>query len=157
MCGITAVPPSRDIHKTALGADQPVRWCHYATTPECLAQLRAVRAADRAVGSSCLLRAGCFADARGRLFCAVNAVCKTSGQFSFEERMGCGSGACAAVAAAVRCGRCAVGHTVTVKLDGGEAKVLCAADGRLFLSGPACCVFDGTAELDDAKFKNTTE
>ena len=34
-------------------------------------QLRAVRAADRAVGSSCLLRAGCFADARGRLFCAV--------------------------------------------------------------------------------------
>lgn len=71
--------------------------------------------------------------------------------------LGCGSGACAAVAAAVRCGRCAVGHTVTVKLDGGEAKVLCAADGRLFLSGPACCVFDGTAELDDAKFKNTTE
>ena len=46
-------------------------------------------------------------------------------------------------------------HTVTVKLDGGEAKVLCAADGRLFLSGPACCVFDGTAELDDAKFKTT--
>ena len=24
------------------------------------------------------------------MFCAVNAVCKTSGQFSFEERMGCG-------------------------------------------------------------------
>ena len=28
------------------------------------------------------------------MFCAVNAVCKTSGQFSFEERMGCGFGAC---------------------------------------------------------------
>ena len=41
LCGITAVPPSRDIHKTALGAEQTVRWCHYATTPECLAQLRA--------------------------------------------------------------------------------------------------------------------
>ena len=41
LCGITAVPPSRDIHKTALGAEQTVPWCHYATTPECLAQLRA--------------------------------------------------------------------------------------------------------------------
>ena len=41
LCGITAVPPSRDIHKTALGAEQTVSWCHYATTPECLAQLRA--------------------------------------------------------------------------------------------------------------------
>lgn len=41
LCGITAVPPSRDIHKTALGAEQTVSWCHYATTPECLVQLRA--------------------------------------------------------------------------------------------------------------------
>lgn len=28
------------------------------------------------------------------MFRAVNAVAKTSGQFSFEERMGCGFGAC---------------------------------------------------------------
>lgn len=28
------------------------------------------------------------------MFRAVNAVAKTSGQFSFEERMGCGTGAC---------------------------------------------------------------
>ena len=28
------------------------------------------------------------------MFKAVNAVAKTSGQFSFEERMGCGTGAC---------------------------------------------------------------
>ena len=41
LCGITAVPPSRDIHKTALGAELTVPWSHYATTGECLARLRA--------------------------------------------------------------------------------------------------------------------
>ena len=41
LCGITAVPPSRDIHKTALGAELTVLWSRHATTPECIAQLRA--------------------------------------------------------------------------------------------------------------------
>lgn len=41
LCGITAVPPSRDIHKTALGAELTVPWTYYGTTRECLAQLRA--------------------------------------------------------------------------------------------------------------------
>lgn len=41
LCGITAVPPSRDIHKTALGAELTVPWTYYNTTGECLAQLRA--------------------------------------------------------------------------------------------------------------------
>ena len=41
LCGITAVPPSRDIHKTALGAELTVPWTYYKTTGECLAQLRA--------------------------------------------------------------------------------------------------------------------
>ncbi len=41
LCGITAVPPSRDLHKTALGAELTVPWQHFETTAECLAQLRA--------------------------------------------------------------------------------------------------------------------
>lgn len=41
LCGISAVPPNRDIHKTALGAELTVPWRHYASTTECLAQLRA--------------------------------------------------------------------------------------------------------------------
>ena len=41
LCGITATPPSREIHKTALGADQTVPWCYYATTEACLGELRA--------------------------------------------------------------------------------------------------------------------
>ncbi len=41
LCGITATPPNRDIHKTALGAELTVPWCHYAATEECLAELKA--------------------------------------------------------------------------------------------------------------------
>ena len=39
LCGITAVPPARDIHKTALGAVQTVPWSYFATTEECIARL----------------------------------------------------------------------------------------------------------------------
>ncbi len=39
LCGITATPPSRDIHKSALGAEQTVAWSHYPTTLECVEYL----------------------------------------------------------------------------------------------------------------------
>ncbi len=32
LCGITACPPHREIHKTALGADETVRWRYYEST-----------------------------------------------------------------------------------------------------------------------------
>jgi len=41
LCGITAAPPNRDIHKTALGAELSVEWSHFPTTEECIAALRA--------------------------------------------------------------------------------------------------------------------
>lgn len=41
LCGITATPPSREIHKTALGADQTVAWSYYKTTVACIDELRA--------------------------------------------------------------------------------------------------------------------
>ncbi len=41
LCGITATPPSRDIHKSALGAEMSVAWRHYPTTMECVESLRA--------------------------------------------------------------------------------------------------------------------
>ena len=40
LCGITATPPARDIHKTALGAEQTVAWSYYPTTLEAVEQLR---------------------------------------------------------------------------------------------------------------------
>jgi tRNA G18 (ribose-2'-O)-methylase SpoU len=41
LCGITATPPSRDIHKSALGAELTVGWEYYPTTAECVAALKA--------------------------------------------------------------------------------------------------------------------
>lgn len=40
LCGISATPPNREIHKTALGAEQSVEWSYYPTTLECIESLR---------------------------------------------------------------------------------------------------------------------
>lgn len=40
LCGITATPPNRDIHKTALGAELTVDWSYYKTTKECATELK---------------------------------------------------------------------------------------------------------------------
>lgn len=40
LCGITAGPPAREIHKTALGAELTVPWSYHASTAECVRQLR---------------------------------------------------------------------------------------------------------------------
>lgn len=41
LCGITATPPNRDIHKTALGAEATVKWSYHKSTVECLEALHA--------------------------------------------------------------------------------------------------------------------
>lgn len=41
LCGISATPPSPEIHKTALGAEESVAWEYFATTAEAVAALRA--------------------------------------------------------------------------------------------------------------------
>jgi tRNA G18 (ribose-2'-O)-methylase SpoU len=41
LCGITATPPSPEIHKTALGAEDSVAWQYYADTLDALEALRA--------------------------------------------------------------------------------------------------------------------
>lgn len=41
LCGISSTPPNREIHKTALGAEQSVAWAYYPTTLECVEKLRA--------------------------------------------------------------------------------------------------------------------
>ena len=40
LCGITAKPPHKDIHKTALGATESVPWKYYETTIETIKQLK---------------------------------------------------------------------------------------------------------------------
>jgi diaminopimelate epimerase len=56
------------------------------------------------------------------------------------ETMACGTGACAALAAASRAGL--VPRRAPVIYPGGELEVEWAADDRLFLTGPATFVFD---------------
>lgn len=40
LCGITATPPSPEIHKTALGAEDSVAWKYYDTTLEAIEALK---------------------------------------------------------------------------------------------------------------------
>ena len=40
LCGITACPPHREIHKTALGAEDSVRWRYFDTTEEACKYLK---------------------------------------------------------------------------------------------------------------------
>lgn len=40
LCGITARPPHREIHKTALGADESVDWKYFETTVEACEHLK---------------------------------------------------------------------------------------------------------------------
>jgi len=40
LCGITATPPDKEIHKTALGAEDSVDWEHFQTTEEAVEILR---------------------------------------------------------------------------------------------------------------------
>ena len=41
LCGITACPPHREIHKTALGADETVKWRYFESTEAACQALRA--------------------------------------------------------------------------------------------------------------------
>ncbi len=59
------------------------------------------------------------------------------------ETLACGTGACAAVAAAVRLGLCDPGKDILVKLPGGDLTVR-EEGGRMTLTGETAAVFEGT-------------
>ena len=42
LCGITACPPHREIHKTALGADETVPWRYFETTEAACQELQSM-------------------------------------------------------------------------------------------------------------------
>lgn len=41
LCGITATPPNTEIHKTALGAEDSVKWRYYQETVQAVRELKA--------------------------------------------------------------------------------------------------------------------
>ncbi len=61
------------------------------------------------------------------------------------ETFACGTGACAAVAAAVLGGKCRAGEDVTVKVKGGDLIVNYTED-RVILTGDAVLVYNGVTE-----------
>lgn len=40
LCGICSTPPHRDIHKTALGAEESVAWSYHEETADCIKALK---------------------------------------------------------------------------------------------------------------------
>ncbi|MBR4537261.1 MAG: diaminopimelate epimerase, partial [Clostridia bacterium] len=60
------------------------------------------------------------------------------------ETLACGTGACAAVAAAVKTGLCPTGRDIVVKLAGGDLTVNCTEE-RVILTGEVTYVFEGIA------------
>ena len=61
------------------------------------------------------------------------------------ETMACGTGACAAVAAAVALGKCEKGRDITVRAKGGDM-IVCYTDEKVTLTGDAKLVYTGEAE-----------
>ncbi len=55
LCGITATPPNREIHKSALGATESVDWKYFATTAASVSELKSsgytTIAVEQALGS----------------------------------------------------------------------------------------------------------
>jgi len=71
-CGISAVPPSAEIRKSALGAEESVPWTHYDDTMEAVAALReqgyTVVAVEQTVHS---VKLGSFRREPGRKYALV--------------------------------------------------------------------------------------
>ena len=72
LCGITATPPSTEIHKTALGAEDSVSWRHYDSAMEAVRALQAdgymVYSVEQVEHSTKLQR---FAAQRGQRYAVV--------------------------------------------------------------------------------------
>ena len=72
LCGITACPPHREIHKTALGAEDVVEWQYYPDTMQAVEELRSkgygVFAIEQVQGSIALQN---FAAVEGKHYAVV--------------------------------------------------------------------------------------
>ena len=65
--------------------------------------------------------------------------------------LACGTGACAAAAAAVLTGRCPRGAPILVQMPGGTLEVQVCRDDTVLLTGDAVTVFCGTVQLEPCK------
>ena len=61
--------------------------------------------------------------------------------------LACGTGACAAAAAAVKRGFCRAGTPITLLLDGGALRITVSEEGDIRMEGPAVTVYEGEIEV----------
>lgn len=66
----------------------------------------------------------------------------------------CGTGACAAVVAAVLTEKTKRGDEVVVHLSGGDLHITWSLDGEVLMTGPAVTICEGTYYYDGKDFKN---
>ncbi len=66
----------------------------------------------------------------------------------------CGTGACAAVVAAVLTGKAARGEEMVVHLSGGDLHITWSSDGEVLMTGPVVTICDGTYYYKGKDLKN---
>lgn len=110
LCGITATPPNRDIHKTALGAELTVAWSYHPSTEECLVQLRsegyALYAVEQVEGAVML---DAFRTRPGEKYALVFG----------NEVMGVGQAAVDLCDGSIEIPQAGVKHSINVSVSGG--------------------------------------
>ncbi len=110
LCGITATPPARDIHKTALGAELTVPWSYCESTEACIDALHErgylVYAVEQVVGATML---DDFRPEAGRRYALVFG----------NEVAGVGQGAVDRCDGAIEIPQMGVKHSLNVSVSGG--------------------------------------
>lgn len=110
LCGITATPPNRDIHKTALGAELTVPWSYHASAAECIERLTRegyrVYAIEQVEGAVMLDR---FEVQTGERYALVFG----------NEVMGVGQEAVDACCGAIEIPQAGTKHSINVSVAGG--------------------------------------
>ena len=119
--------------------------CVSVGNPHCVVFTDAIDTIDLAAIGPQYENAACFPDRANVEF--VRVINQTTLRMRVWERgngetLACGTGACAAVAAAVRNGICETGKDILVKQPGGDLTVQMRAD-QLTLSGEMKLVFEG--------------
>ena len=64
--------------------------------------------------------------------------------------LACGTGACATLVAAVLNGICKMDTPITVRLRGGDLKIVCESDMRVLMTGPAQKSYEGVFDYEDS-------
>ena len=135
-------------HPLSIGGRKDRITCVSVGNPHCVVFTDAIDSIDLAAVGPQYECAPCFPERINTEF--VRIINKTTLRLRVWERgsgetLACGTGACAAVAAAIRTGRCDAGKDILVKLPGGDLTVR-DQDGKLTLTGDTVLVFEGVVE-----------